>query len=516
VSGGDVAVTGDDDGMAIHAPGADAAAVTSAVTRLAGLPASTVHVAVGGPIPRTETGKVDYAAIRPPADRRCDDSVAAIYRDILGRRDVRGDDTFVSLGGDSMNYVESSVRLERVLGRLPPDWHLLPVAQLERTSGRERRIARVDTTVLLRAVAIAAVGATHMRVRHVPGGAHLLLAVVGYNLSRFQLPIESAAARVRAGLRTVARIAAPTMLWVAAGMAFAGAYSAGTFALVNNYVGPPGHRDDHWHFWFIEVLVHLCLLTTLLLAVAPVRRVERRYPYAFPAVLLAVALVVRMEWAWMDDWYNLRYRTHGVAWFFVLGWLAQRSSSRGRRVVTTAICVVSIIGFFRHPEREWFIVAGLALLVWCPQLPWPRAAARPLGVLAAASMWILITHFTVWPLLSARLPLLVAYLATLATGIAAWAVVEPGGRLARRWARSRRQLARRSGGGVSAADRAKYPSTWIRSGSAPRASTAPLQAATKSGFPATKMLWSARVGKRLASTSGMRPLSSAPAGGDPV
>ena len=44
----------------------------------------------------------------------------------------------------------------------------------------------------------------------------LLLAVAGFNLSRFMMPIADTRARVRAGLRTVARVAVPTVLWTAA------------------------------------------------------------------------------------------------------------------------------------------------------------------------------------------------------------------------------------------------------------------------------------------------------------
>ena len=42
---------------------------------------------------------------------------------------------------------------------------------------------------------------------------------------------------------------------------------------------------------------------------------------------------------------------------------------------------------------------------------------RPLSTLAAASMWILITHFTLWPIYVERLALLPAYAATLASGV---------------------------------------------------------------------------------------------------
>ena len=53
------------------------------------------------------------------------DGVHAIYREILKARQVSDTDTFVSLGGDSLSFVETSQRLERQLGALPADWHLL-------------------------------------------------------------------------------------------------------------------------------------------------------------------------------------------------------------------------------------------------------------------------------------------------------------------------------------------------------------------------------------------------------
>ncbi|HEY3485553.1 MAG TPA: hypothetical protein VGK49_09215, partial [Ilumatobacteraceae bacterium] len=265
-----------------------------------------------------------------------------------------------------------------------------------------------------------------------PGGAHVMLAVVGYNLGRFQLSIEHTAGRVRAGLRTAARAAVPTVIWVGLGVVVFGAYGAGTFFLVNNYVGPPTHRDDYWHFWFVEVFVHLTVITTLLLAVPAVRRLERRFSYGFPLALFVGCLALRLDWADMGDWYNFRYRTHGVAFFFVLGWLVQRSSTTWQRLATSAFCLAAPLEFFDNPTREWFIGISLATLVWLPALPCPRLAMRPFALLASASMWILITHFTVWPPLVDVAPIGWAYAATIACGVVAWFVVEQGTRLGRR------------------------------------------------------------------------------------
>jgi acyl-CoA synthetase (AMP-forming)/AMP-acid ligase II len=442
----DVAVAGDDDGLVVSVPGAAPAAVRGAVLEATGLPDGAVIVD-DGPIPRTERGKVDHPALlrsardardaRPVASETAD--VASLYATVLGRTDVRSDSTFVSLGGDSLSYVECSVRLEELLGRLPADWHLLPVAVLSAGADRSRRPRRgtvLDTTVLLRAIGICAVVATHMRLWFVPGGAHLLLAVAGYNLSRFQLPIEQTADRVRAGVRTIGRVAVPTVLWVAVGMVAGAAYGWGSLALVNNYLGPASHAGDHWHFWFVEVFVHLTLLATLVMAVPVVRRLDRRLPYVLPLGVLAVALVLRMDWAHLDDWYNLRFRTHGVAWFFVLGWLVHRSDTTAKRVVTTLACVLTIPGFFEYAPREWFIATALVALVWARAVRVPGRLVAPVAAVAGASMWIYVTHFTIWPPLDDTLPRDLAYVLTVGAGVAVWLAVSALSRRLRAPARS--------------------------------------------------------------------------------
>ena len=453
---GEVAVAGDDERIVAFAPNADPDAVTTLMSAVTGLPSQFLHVH-DRPIPRTRSGKIDGArmlaaeiAARDREVETGDDAAeapacdpAAVFASVLGRRDIRPDDTFVSLGGDSLGYVECSIRLERELGRLPRDWHLLPVSTLAGAGAPRHRLARLDTTVFLRALGICLVVSTHMRVWHLPGGAHVLVAVAGFNLARFMAPLDDTVERVRAGVRTAARVALPTMIWVAVGMVVFGSYSPGTLLLVNNYVGPASHADDHWHFWFIEVFVHLVLVATALSAIPFVHRAERRFRYLLPLVVLAVALVLRMEWAQMDDWYNLRFRTHGVAWFFVLGWLIQRSSTWQQRIVTTVVCLAVIPGFFQIAAREWRIAGLLLVLVWVRQIPVPRWSIAPVGVLAAASMWIYVSHFSIWPIFRGVFVREVAYVFTIAAGVGVWFVAERLLGLPNRWRQGRRSWDRR-------------------------------------------------------------------------
>ncbi|MFW2335966.1 AMP-binding protein [Ilumatobacter sp.] len=447
----EVAVAGDDDRIVAYAPGADPERVGRLVVAATGLPARSVSV-FDRAIPRTPSGKVDGGAMLdaagelPAGSPGVDPGVAAqpadpagVFAAVLGRADIGPDDTFVTLGGDSLSYVECSIRLERELGRLPQDWHLVPVSALAAAAAPRHRLARVDTTVVLRALGICLVVATHMRVWHVPGGAHVLLAVAGFNLARFMAPLDGTAERVTAGLRTAARAAVPTVVWVAVGMLAFGSYGLGTLLLVNNYVGPASHAGDHWHFWFVEVFVHLVLIATALLAIPAVHRFERRFVYLLPLGVLAVALVLRMDWSHMGDWYNLRYRTHGVAWFFVLGWLIQRSGTWQQRLTTTLVCLAIIPGFFQIAARDWRITALLVALVWARQVPLPRWSVAPVGVLAAASMWIYVSHFSIWPLFRSVFVREVAYVLTLASGVVVWFVAGRSLGLLNTWRQGRRQ-----------------------------------------------------------------------------
>ena len=186
----EIAVAGDDSGIAVLAPGAQTAAVDAAALAIVGLPPASVAVRTDVPVPRTASGKIDESAVIASARERHDaqtdstpstESVAAIYSSVLRRDHIADDDTFVALGGDSLSYIECSIRLEAALGRVPNDWHLTAVSAL--TPERRHRLARLDTTVVLRAIGICAVVATHMHLWFFPGGAHLLLAVVGFNLS---------------------------------------------------------------------------------------------------------------------------------------------------------------------------------------------------------------------------------------------------------------------------------------------------------------------------------------------
>ncbi len=129
----------------------DAEAVRRDAADAAGLAPTGVEVVVLPDLPRLANAKVDHralAALAPatgtpasaPGVRRAAtaDDVTALLARLLGRPEATPGDSFVALGGDSLSYVEVSLRLEELLGHLPAGW---PDDARHRTGRRRRPVA---------------------------------------------------------------------------------------------------------------------------------------------------------------------------------------------------------------------------------------------------------------------------------------------------------------------------------------------------------------------------------------
>ncbi|MBT2400482.1 AMP-binding protein [Streptomyces sp. ISL-100] len=419
-----VAVAGDPDAL-------DPARVRRLVSAECGLPARAVRVRVLPQLPRLATGKPDYRAIReltrPPAsDGPAGEAVSVpdavdlcrLYAQILDRDDVTEGSSFVSLGGDSLSYVEMSLNLEGLLGRLPDNWHTLPIRDLQQLSGqrpaqrrRSTRRRSLETGVALRAVAIVLIVGSHIHLFNIKGGAHVLLGVAGYNFARFQLSSAGRRERLRNMGRSVARIAAPSMAWLALMLLVTGDYGFTSVLLLTSLLGP---NDG---FWFIEVLLYMLVAAAALLAVPLMDRTERRFPFALPAGLTAVGLIGRY------DLFGLDARGHvplavTVFWLFALGWTAARATTVGQRLLVNAAALATVPGFFSgQPSREVVVMAGLTLLIWVRNVPSLASVNRVAGLLAGSSLYIYVTHWQVFPRLEDQFAV-VATIASLLVGIA--------------------------------------------------------------------------------------------------
>lgn len=407
---------GDDDGVVVAVEqAADEDLVRSVVTAATGLPPARIQVEPMAELPRGATGKPDYGAVlrrartpRHPVGRAGPGtaSVRSLYAELLQVPRVDDDDSFVSLGGDSLSYVEVSLRLEELLGHLPPAWHSTPVGELEGEGSRARRLRWVESNVLLRAVAITLVVGNHLHVIELPGGAHLLLAVAGFNFARFAL---------RSGrfARSILRIAVPSAAWIGGAALLSDEFGLGHALLLNAQLNPPGAR---WAYWFVEALVQILVPLALVLAVPAARRAAEQRPLVVAWAVLVIGLCLRSDVTGVGDAHHRIYRPNEVLWLFAAGWVAAAATNARQRAALCVVLAVAVPSFFDQGMREALVLAGAFLLVWVPRLPVTRVAARLVGRLAATSLYVYLSHWQVFPALRDHLSAEVTWVVTLVIG----------------------------------------------------------------------------------------------------
>lgn len=420
--------------------GRGSAAARALTTQLCGLPPHAVRVTVLPQVPLTGTDKTDYAALgelaradEGPPSAPDGDSLRSDFVRVLGRPDARDADSFVDLGGDSLSYVELATRLVDHFPRgLPTGWHTRSIAELERmttaapVTGRDRqRWARLDTTVALRALAIVFVVASHVDLLPLEGGAHLLLALAGFNFARFQLSAAGdARTRLRHGLSGLAQLLVPSVIWVGAVAVLVGSYGLPTVLFVRGFLNS-SVWDDQWQLWFLESLVWITAAALALTCLPALHRLERRTPFRFALVVLAVAAAVRFADVGLRAGPTQRYTTLVVAFFFVLGWLGARATTIRQRLLVTFLAATLTIGFFGQVHREVIVLGGFLIMLWLPHVIVPRWLARAAGVLAGASLFIYLTHWQVYPPLEDAGHPWLALVASLTVGLAYARVARP-------------------------------------------------------------------------------------------
>ena len=416
-----------DSGIAVFATSGDD--VLGEVARATGLPRHAIQVRTLTALPMTPSGKVDYGRLRQlanepvdrtgaaPRGRSAEEAVRHAFELVLHRPDAKPTDSFTSLAGDSLSYVELSVRLADLDVDTAPGWQHLTIAELAATSRPRRAWAALDSTIVLRATAILLIVLSHAGVVRVTGGAHVLLAVAGYNFARFQLGRADRPTLWRSRWRSFAQVMTPCLLWITAMTVLFKAYDVDSIFMLEGIQGfevTAGRR-----LWFLEAYFWTQVIVILALAIPLADRLLRRAPFRFALGVLAVATVARLGYTGIYADYDLHheYDLVAIAWCFAAGWAAALAPSVAARIGVTVACALSTFGFFHDLPRELVLFTGFLVLTWFPLVPVPHRLVRPIGMVASASLFIYVSHFQFVPTVIEIDPLL-AVVVAIAIGIA--------------------------------------------------------------------------------------------------
>lgn len=331
--------------------------------------------------------------------------LAAAVGQVLGVDSVDLSRTFVQHGGDSLSHVQASVVLENLVGPLPSGWHHRPLRELlddvpaatprDAGAGREARRRRtVETSVLLRAVAVVIICGSHADLFRVLGGAHTLLAVAGFNAARFGLSVTTAGGRWRSTARMVVGLAVPTAAVAAVGMITEERYGWANLVLLNWVLGDVayGFRNE---LWFVDALVAALVTFTALLTVPSLARAWHRDPWRLATAVAVVALVPRFVVLHLGEGV-LRGIMPTTFWLFAVGASVALADTRRRRLAALGVAVVGGASFFPDdPVRNATVVAGIVALALVPRVPVPAGAVRVVALLASASLYIYLVQFQI-------------------------------------------------------------------------------------------------------------------------
>lgn len=415
--------TGDDSLIAVAVRGDIAPdAVRRQLSLWLKLPEALFDVVRVADFPLLSSGKRDYRSLLTKAQSRKREgadsfSFLGLYQAAFPRRNVVSEDSFVSLAGDSLNYVLIASEIEDRLGALPDGWEEWTIADLDSRAGTAPApglVARVDSEIALRAAAITAVVINHASDWPVGGGVDALFMLVGYNLARFHYGAFTGGQFWSVLARFVPRILIPYYLLMLAYALAGRPMAVESWLLVSNVTGRFGNVLEP--YWFIEAFFQCLVIMALIGSVSSLRRWAAAAPFSFAIALLGAALILKTVLPQLFDETKLWGRSPDQVFVLLaLGWGMRVARTSAERVMLLGVAILfavaqwsSLAGDFRpfvgSGLRGLWILAAALLLLYVRRIIILAPLRRMLVALSAASFSIYLLHNVVIYALNAAMP----------------------------------------------------------------------------------------------------------------
>ena len=391
---------------------------TEALKELGVSAGDALHVRVMPALPRTATGKplrrrlteefvamaetndaaagdavVDHAAASMPGD------VLAFFRQFFPGRDIGPDDSFETMGGDSLSYIQFSLGFEDRFGPLPGGWEALTVAQLEkcRNPARATGWRQLESATLTRAFFMICIVALHLDTFVYSenwGAAYFLFMLCGYSVMRFQWPEISRTGNVGTIFGTIVRVAIPTFLVVVAMQLWARTFEPKPPLLISNWFDPEQYHVAY--YYFAEIYMQLLLVVAGLLAIPKVREAFRNRPMTSSIALMAFAIVLSWQVEKVWDTNYLYHRTPiWYLWTVGAGMLIASVRDLRGRILAMAVVTAAVVQHHGLTSASAYISGGVAFLLFLPEISVPSFVKIIIAEIAASSMFMYLSHYQV-------------------------------------------------------------------------------------------------------------------------
>jgi acyl-CoA synthetase (AMP-forming)/AMP-acid ligase II len=388
------------------------AAATAALQDIGIAAGSALHVITVDDLPVTATGKVQRRKLAEifasqqtstpaPTIGNPDEisDVLSLFRFEFPGQDVQPDDTFESLGGDSLHYIQFSLSFERQFGALPDGWERLRTTELQRHVDQSdksswRQLEMVTLTRAFFMICIVGLHAEAFVYSSNWGAAYFLVILAGYSVARFQLPDIIRTGSVKTLLGTVLAVAIPTFL-IDAFLELASWHLYWpSLVLISNF-----QDVDTIHgytFYFAEIYMQLLLIAALLFSVPKIRAAFNAQPLASAVTLFlaVVALDMFIEANWDGD-YNYHRSPWHYGWCFALGMIIATAKDARSRAAVFLLSAPWALYYFEPSSAAYYVIAGCTLIIFVRSVSVPAQVKIPIAEIAGTSMFIYLTHYPV-------------------------------------------------------------------------------------------------------------------------
>lgn len=414
----------------LHEDPAAGPAARDAVAAAYELPLAEIHAGHLDDLPLLASGKPDHKALRELAaevlrveaarPKPTGQSLAEILRQATRSAHVGPQDSFNSLGGDSLSYLQVQMALEERLGTAPAGWENMSLSTLEAlsaTSGSRPGWSPVSIDVLLRIVAISFVVIQHATDYPLYGGVWILIALMGFSAARFQMQLIAEGQALRLGIRMLYPLL-PLYYLLLFSYDFLRADAPITsYILFADYEPISGSLLSV--YWFVSFFAKVVAILMLFAAIPQARLLLVREPWATPAVaatallLLQAALLAQGDYVkdHISAWPWQHYTTHGFIEclpFFLVGWMIRRMQGV-LQIAATVVTAVVMLGLFSRfdttPTTMVILALSLTLIAIDPKVQLPVRLARMLQSLASVTLFVYLLHqIVITPFYSVDLP----------------------------------------------------------------------------------------------------------------
>ncbi|NJS37729.1 MAG: AMP-binding protein [Rhodobacteraceae bacterium] len=388
-----------------------------------GLPPSAFHVAHIAEVPRLSSGKPDQVALRRIAVDRLQtrsqrpggQTLAEVLKQATRSDQVNPEDSFNTLGGDSLSYLQMQLALEERLGQAPQGWETMRLAELEAMVQDSTVVGtahvRIGVDALLRLLAITLVVAQHATDYPLYGGTWMLIALMGYSMARFQVQQIAAGQPFRFVARLLYPIVPLYFILLLGYAMFRDSVPWSYWLLLGNYkVWQTGSLLEV--YWFVSVYAQIVVMLALIASLPSLRTALLQSRWEMAALAASATVLGLAGLALLQTKFDLPYQPQRGLFeclsVFLIGWMLQSWQGRSQ-MLATGVLSVMVLGLLSQIDMSAMIatvlVGAFFLLGLNLTVRVPVALGRMLTLLVSVTLFVYLLHeIVIFVLIKAELP----------------------------------------------------------------------------------------------------------------